>query len=294
MQSNIITLHQFFVDALPAENIPIKVPSKVCSKCFVEKPLGKFGKNNSKKDKLDIYCKCCKNAKQAIYRAENKEEINAKAAIYYAENKEERATYYAENKEEKSAYNIIYYAEHKEELLAKAARPEVMAISNARQKERRATDPLFKLTCTTRNLIAMAIKNGGYKKNTKTANILGCSFEEFQTHLESQFQPNMTWNNQGDWHIDHFFPVSMATNEAQALMLNSYVNLRPLWAEDNHFKSAKAPYTIDVDSGEINILLECDRDYILNNFEKLEAFLKEFNILELDNSQIPAIILDIT
>ena len=130
MQLNIITLHQFFVDATPTENFPIKVPSKVCKKCRVLKPLEEFGKNNSKKDKLDIYCKCCKNAESAIYRAgENKEEIAAYQATYNAEHKEEiaakKAIYYAEHKEEIAARNAIHYVEHKEEI----------AIYNAEHKE---------------------------------------------------------------------------------------------------------------------------------------------------------------
>ncbi len=259
MQTDIITLHQFFVDATSTENIPIKVPSKECKKCRVLKPLEEFSKNNSKKDKLDIYCKCCMNAKKAIYYQENKEEKCAKQAIYDAEHAEEIA-----------ARQVIYYVENKEELVAK---------NNERQKERRVTDPLYKLQCNMRTLMHRSFKNGNFKKTSKTANILGCSYEEMQLHLESQFQPNMTWQNQGDWHIDHFFPISWSTNKAQALLLNQYVNLRPLWAVDNHFKSAKAPYTIDKETGEINILLECDREYINTNFEKLEAFLKELEDL---------------
>jgi hypothetical protein len=56
------------------------------------------------------------------------------------------------------------------------------------------------------------------------------------------------------------------------------MNLRPLWAVDNQFKSAKAPYTIDLDTGEIIPLLECDRDYIINNLDRLETFKK--NLLD--------------
>ena len=125
----------------------------------------------------------------------------------------------------------------------------------------------------------MAFKNQGYKKNTKTANMLGCSYEEFQIHLESQFQPNMTWQNQGEWHIDHFFPVSWATTKPQFYKLNHHTNLRPLWAKDNLEKNAKAPYTINESTGEISILLECDREYITTNLESLQTFLKEFNDL---------------
>ena len=294
--------------------------TKKCTTCQIDKPLAEFYAKKTGKYGRTSQCKCCMNAKNAIYYAENKEEIvakqsihyvenreelNAKNAIYYAENKEEinakqaiyraehaeeraiyyaehaeeRAIHYAENKEEKCAKQVIYYAENKEEIAAKNATPEARAKRNEKEAERKATEPLYKLRCNISSLIKNALKNGNFKKTSKTANILGCSYEEFQLHIENQFQPNMTWDNQSNWHVDHFFPISWAINEAQALFLNHYSNLRPLWAVDNKFKSAKAPYTIDKETGEISILLECDKEYILNNIEKLEAFLKEFNDL---------------
>ncbi len=266
LSNEIITLHQFFVDAIDE---PLEVPSKVCKKCRVLKPLEEFHVQKAGKFGRLSKCKCC----VAIYDAEHKEEILAQKAIYYAENKEEKcakaAIYRAgENKDAKAAKAAIYYAD-----------PENKGRINKRQKERKASDPLYKLECNMRNLIGKAMKRGNFKKTSKTADILGCTYEQFQTHIENQFQPNMTWQNAGEWHIDHFFPVSWATNKAQALLLNQYVNLRPLWAVDNHFKSAKAPYTIDKETGEINILLECDREYINKNLEALEAFLKELQNL---------------
>ncbi|MEI7943142.1 MAG: hypothetical protein WCH76_08310, partial [Candidatus Riflemargulisbacteria bacterium] len=185
---------------------------KTCSKCGIEKPLTEFYKQKAGKFGVTSKCKCCIISRQSIYNAKHKEE--------------------------KAAKNAIWYAKHAEELAAKKATPEAKAIKNARKKERMATDPLYKLEHNTRCLIANAVKNGGYKKNTKTHNILSCSYEEFQIHIENQFQPNMTWQNAGEWHIDHFFPVSWATNEEQFYKLNHYSNLRPLWATDNQFKKA--------------------------------------------------------
>ena len=44
-------------------------------------------------------------------------------------------------------------------------------------------------------------------------------------------------------------------------------------------KNAKAPYIIDQETGEISILLECDKEYITANLERLENFRKEFELL---------------
>lgn len=64
---------------------------------------------------------------------------------------------------------------------------------------------------------------------------------DLKQHLESLFQPGMSWDNYGDWHIDHIKPVSLFD-------ITSYdcedfkkcwclENLQPLWAEDNRKKS---------------------------------------------------------
>ena len=107
------------------------------------------------------------------------------------------------------------------------------------QIQRRQNDPLFKLIGNTRNLIANSIKKIGYSKTSKTYKILGCSYEEFKQYLESQFTNGMTWDNTGQWHLDHIYPVSLATDEEHLIRLNHYTNFQPLWAEDNLKKGNK-------------------------------------------------------
>lgn len=77
---------------------------------------------------------------------------------------------------------------------------------------------------------------------TKAAiQFLGCSLDEFRTHLESQFQPGMTWDNWGrqGWHIDHIRPLLHfdLKDEAQLRTVCHYTNLQPLWWRDNIVKS---------------------------------------------------------
>ena len=70
---------------------------------------------------------------------------------------------------------------------------------------------------------------------------LGCTREDLTTHLEGLFQDGMTWDNYGDWHIDHIKPCSkfdLSTEKAQAECFH-YTNLQPLWAKDNLSKGAK-------------------------------------------------------
>lgn len=47
--------------------------SKVCSKCNIDKDLGEFHKDKSRKDGYVNICKECKNSYSKQYRIDNKE-----------------------------------------------------------------------------------------------------------------------------------------------------------------------------------------------------------------------------
>lgn len=73
--------------------------------------------------------------------------------------------------------------------------------------------------------------------------LVGFSVEELKVHLESKFQVGMTWENIGDWHIDHVFPESKfnykSFEDLEFKQCWSLSNLQPLWAEDNLKKGNK-------------------------------------------------------
>ena len=43
----------------------------------------------------------------------------------------------------------------------------------------------------------------------------------------------MSWENHGDWHIDHIFPLSKFDKSTPVSIVNSLDNLTPLWKEEN-------------------------------------------------------------
>lgn len=43
----------------------------------------------------------------------------------------------------------------------------------------------------------------------------------------------MSWENHGDWHLDHKTPVSWGKSENEIYELNQYTNFQPLWEKDN-------------------------------------------------------------
>lgn len=49
----------------------------------------------------------------------------------------------------------------------------------------------------------------------------------------------MTWENQGEWHIDHIKPLSKSETLEELYKRCHYTNLQPLWSSDNIKKGAK-------------------------------------------------------
>lgn len=109
----------------------------------------------------------------------------------------------------------------------------------ASMKQRIASDPVERLKRSMRTFICQSIIRGGYKKKSRAHEILGCDWSIFRRHIEKQFKPGMTWDRRSEWHIDHIVPMASAANETEALALNHFTNLQPLWAIDNLRKGSK-------------------------------------------------------
>ena len=109
------------------------------------------------------------------------------------------------------------------------------------KKERRLNDSLFKLKHNISCLIRISFKNKKQSKSKKSLDILGCSINQFKTHIEKQFEPWMNWGNYGKyngsfnygWDLDHIIPLANAKTEEDVIKLNHYTNLRPLCSYSN-------------------------------------------------------------
>lgn len=169
-------------------------------------------------------------AKKAIYRDKTKDKIKQKSKDYYAENKEiindKNRDYYVKNRQA-----VLDQCKKR----AKLTRP----ILTIKQKHRRKTDPFYAFKTRICNLIRCSIYNKGYNKTSKTCEILGCTYDDFKTHIENQFVDGMSWENRSEWHLDHKHPISLAKDEQEVIKLNHYTNFQPLWAEDNLRKGCK-------------------------------------------------------
>jgi len=140
--------------------------------------------------------------------------------------------YYINNKDKILSYSKEYFKDNKEEKQKK---------NNDRYNKRREVDAVFKLTTNIRRNLRGILKRFSFTKKCKSYEILGCSFEIFKQHLETQFESWMNWNNYGlyngevnyGWDIDHIIPISTAKTEEDVINLNHYTNLQPLCSYNN-------------------------------------------------------------
>lgn len=111
----------------------------------------------------------------------------------------------------------------------------------AKQREAaaREADPARRTRSRIRCLVKNCIISHGGRKAAKTEEYLGCTVAECRAHLESLFLPGMSWDNHGEWHIDHIRPCASFdfSDQEQIKECMHYTNLQPLWAKDNLSKS---------------------------------------------------------
>jgi hypothetical protein len=194
--------------------------------------------------------------KQKEYYLKNKEKISAKNKLKYEKDKEKIIEsvkkYYELNRSEIIKKKKVYRDNNKEIIKEKRniseafRKDEIKKRKNEYVKNRVKTDKLFKVRVNVSSLIRETFKNKKFKKNTKTASILGCSFEQFKQYIESKWESWMNWDNYGNpkdgviepnktWDLDHIIPIATAKTEDDVIRLNHYTNLQPLCSYDNRF-----------------------------------------------------------
>ena len=157
------------------------------------------------------------------YKEINKEVISEKNKEYREKNKEKIKEYREKNKEKIKEYRKEYRKKNRDKI-------------NEYERNKRKVDELYWLKTKLRSTISDSLRYKGYTKNTKTFEILGCTFEELKVYLESKFEPWMNWENRGlyngepnyGWDIDHIIPLSIGNTMDEIIKLNHYTNLSPL------------------------------------------------------------------
>jgi hypothetical protein len=196
---------------------------KFCIECSLYYDYSYFSKDKNYKDGYCKRCKGCKKVKDSESYIRRRDKILKQSKNNYLENRDKIL------KQSK-----IDYLKNRDEIIYR----------NSEYRNNRLKDDLiFKLKHRYRSLISYSYKSKSIKKNSKTQDILGCSFEYFKLYLESKFDYWMTWENKGlyngelnhGWDIDHIIPLSSAETEEDIVKLNHYTNLQPLCSYTNRY-----------------------------------------------------------
>ncbi len=238
---------------------------KICKKCNNQKSLCEFGNNKNNKDGKLIYCKECEKKRSFDFRKKypdkikessknwrnnNPEKYEETISKYLEKNphmtskerlkkyrndsdfveneKEKRKEYYLKNIDKERERRKIYYHNNKEKERIN---------NNNWKKNNLKNNSLERLKKNLRSRIREFLT--GDNKSLRTFDIIGLDKENFKLYIESKFTDGMSWDNYGEWHLDHIKPLCLSENENDLIKLNHYINLQPLWAEDNLKKNRK-------------------------------------------------------
>lgn len=217
---------------------------KICSRCRIVKDYEGFYKSRNRKYGLHAWCKSCK---QATKNLEKCRENQRKRRLADPEKYKETNRKWRLDNREKSRELDRKWRLANPEKRRESERKWVLANLEKRRENhnkwmsrRRREDPAFKILTGLRTRICVALKEGS--KSCRTLELLGCSIEFFRSHLESSFQPGMTWENYGPtWHVDHIRPCASfdLSNPAQQKDCFHWSNCQPLFAKENLQKGDK-------------------------------------------------------
>lgn len=203
-------------------------------------------------------------AKLKEYRAKNKEKVLAKQREWYREQmadpvlreqlkaKDRERGLKPEVKERVRLLKRWDTPERKARAKSYRERPEIREMIKRKDaayyRKKKASDPAFALLRRARSRLRVIRSRTGCGtvpkcNRTRFEDYFGCSPEVLVAHIESQFSPEMTWENKGKlWHLDHIVPLIVGYGNAELLAkLNHYGNLRPLLASENIRKGDGMP-----------------------------------------------------
>lgn len=211
------------------------------------------------KERCKLYYKQNKekmNSKAKLWRENNKERHKERCKDYYINNKEaiklRKSEYCMANREKiikwNSEYRALnvektrewnrnsYYNSKERDLEAFRERNKVKA-----KRFREDNPEHYKVRQFMNRSVRRIFDFCGHPKNNLSCEVLGYSPNDLAERLASLFAEGMSWDNYGDWQIDHVKPVSVFFKEGvtDPAIINALDNLQPMWEKENKSKGAK-------------------------------------------------------
>ena len=190
-------------------------------------------------------------ATQRRYQEAHPERVRASRVKSYHKNRDKKLAYGREwaknNADKRRMYAENYKMRNREKVLERKREcqknfrinnPELVRL---RGREYYKNNPERYFVRTSLARIVQYMRN---KDNRSAVEIVGYGYEKLRSRLECQFKDGMSWDNYGEWHIDHKKPVSRFIEQGitDPAIINALSNLQPLWAKDNFTKSNKWIY----------------------------------------------------
>lgn len=176
------------------------------------------------------------------YYLDNKEKLNEYKKEYYQENKPEyleRSKSWRENNVNEYSEYLKGWRENNPEYSKEYLKEWWILNSHKRKiywKNIRNNNPHY---IAWRSSLSLALSRMNKEKIGHTIDLLGYSPSDLKIHIENLFKDGMSWENWGEWHIDHIIPISKFDSNTPINIVNDLNNLQPLWAFENLSKSNK-------------------------------------------------------
>jgi hypothetical protein len=125
-------------------------------------------------------------------------------------------------------------------------KPEFKARRNERERERRKTDPKYKLDKNMSGAIWASLKSRGSSKGGSSwLEYVDYTIDQLVERLEKQFDDKMTWENKGSyWEMDHIIPIAnfnyTSPYDEEFKKCWALENFQPLKNLDNRSKGKKS------------------------------------------------------
>jgi len=160
---------------------------------------------------------------------------------HYIKNREKRLQYFSKWQKDNQEHRKKYLKEYRENNLDK-----IRKTKRDYERNRKSSDPAYKLISNFRTAIYQVLKENNVEKNKHYFDILRYTPEELISHLENLFTDGMTWENYGEWHVDHRIPISSfnfeSVDDDSFTKCWSLDNLQPMWGVENIVKGNNIIY----------------------------------------------------
>lgn len=249
---------------------------KTCTACEQSKPLDQFNKDAKRADGLDHRCRECNRKRQKAYREDPsrkdrlREEARLKAEArrktdgykqWLEQSRELRRSYKEKYRRLAGALSLGQLQVQRDAVRAERDVQRQAAVAaalhDAHVREFKSdkarylrwkylNDPTFNVYHRLKRWMHKHLAD--QLPSRKWTQHLGYTPAELRCHIERQFEPGMSWENKGQWHIDHIVPVSAFRIESidspEFRACFGLANLRPVWARVNLSKGSKRTHLL--------------------------------------------------